>query len=65
MEIAQSGQQAENQMEKHESIIRDLWDNIKWANLCMIGIPEGEEKEKGVENIFEDIMSEHSKSKEN
>ena len=59
MEIAQSGQQAENQMEKHESIIRDLWDNIKWANLCMIGIPEGEEKEKGVENIFEEIMAEN------
>ena len=32
--------------EKNESNIRDLWDNIKWATLCIIGIPEGEEKEK-------------------
>ena len=59
MEITQSGQQTENQMKKHESNIRDLWDNIKQANLCIIGIPEGEEKEKGIENIFEEIISEN------
>ena len=59
MEITQSGQQTENQMKKHESNIRDLWDNIKWANLCIIGILEGEEKEKGIENIFEEIMAEN------
>ena len=29
--------------------IRDLWDNIRLDNLCIIGIPEGEEKEKGIE----------------
>ena len=58
MEITQSGQQTENQMKKHESNIRDLWDNIKWANLHIIGIPEGKEKgEKGIENIFEEIMA--------
>ena len=26
MEIIQTGQQTENQMKKHESNIRDLWD---------------------------------------
>ena len=57
MEITQSGQQTENQMKKHESNIRDLWDNIKRANLHIIGIPEGEEKETGIENIFEEIMA--------
>ena len=46
-------------MKKHESNIRDLWDNIKQANICIIGIPEGEEKEKGIENIFEEIMAEN------
>ena len=49
MEITQSGQQTENQMKKHESNIRDLWDNIKHANLCIIGIPEVKEKEKEIE----------------
>uniref|UniRef100_A0A8D1GIK8 L1 transposable element RRM domain-containing protein n=1 Tax=Sus scrofa TaxID=9823 RepID=A0A8D1GIK8_PIG len=59
MEITQSGQQTENQMKKHESNIRDLWDNIKQANLHIIGIPERKEKEKGIENIFEEIMAEN------
>ena len=53
MEIAQTGQQKENQMKKHESNVRDLWDNIKWANLCIIGIPEGVERDKWMKNIFE------------
>ena len=56
MEITQSGQQTENQMKKHESNIRDLRDNIKQANLCIIGIPEGVEKDTGMENIFEEII---------
>ena len=59
MEITQSGQQTENQMKKHESNIRDLWDNIEQANLHIIGTPEEEEKEKGIENIFEEIMAEN------
>ena len=46
-------------MKKHESNIRDLCDNIKQANLCITGIPEGEEKEKGTENIFDEIISEN------
>ena len=43
-------------MKKHESNIRDLWDNIKQADLCITGIPE---EEKGIENIFEECMSEN------
>ena len=58
MENTQLGQQTKNQMKKYESNKRDLLDNIKWADLCIIGIPEGEEKEKGIENISEEIMSE-------
>ena len=42
-------------MKKYKSNIRDLWDNIKQANLHITGIPEGEEKEKGIEDIFEEI----------
>ena len=60
MEMTQSGQQTGNQMKKHESNIRDLWDNTKQANLHIIGIPEGEEKEKGTENIVEEITAETS-----
>ena len=44
-------------MKKNESNKRQLWNNIKWANLHMIGIPEGEKKEKGIENIFKEIIA--------
>ena len=48
MEITLSEQQTENQMNnKKKSNIRDLWDNVTHANLLIIGIPEGEEREKG------------------
>ena len=46
-------------MKKQESNIRHLRDNIKRANLYIIGIPEGEEKEKGIGNIFEEMMAEN------
>ena len=59
MEINQSGQQKENQMKKHERNIGDLWDNIKWGNLYIIGTPEGEGKEKEIKNIFEEVMAEN------
>ena len=49
----------QNQRKRHESNTRDLWDNIKWANLRIIGIPEGAEKDKGMENIFEEIITEN------
>lgn len=44
MEITQSKQQTETQIEKKESNIRNLCDNRKQANLLIIGILE-EEKE--------------------
>ena len=58
-EITQSGQQRESQKEKNENNIRPPWDNIKLINLCIIGIPEGEEREKEIENVFEEIMAEN------
>ena len=52
MEITQSGQQTENQMKKHESNIRDLWDNMKQVNLHIRGIPEGRIDDR-LKNYFE------------
>ena len=51
MVITQSEQQAESQMKKkkkNESNVRDLWDNIKHANLCIIGIPEEKKEKRGL-----------------
>ena len=39
--------------ENSEDSLRDLWDNIKHTNICIIEVPEEEEKGKGPEKIFE------------
>ena len=31
-------------------------ENMKHNNICIIGIPEGEEKGQGIENLFEKVM---------
>ena len=52
-------QNKEKRMERNEDSLRDLWDNIKCNNIHFIGVPEGEEREKGPEKIFEEIIVEH------
>ena len=42
-------------MKRIEDSLRDLWDNIKHTNIWIIGVPEEEEKKKGLEKIFEEI----------
>ena len=37
--------------------MQDLWNNIKCASIHTIGISE-REREKGIENVFEDVMVE-------
>ena len=46
-------------MKRNENSLRVLWDNIKHMNICVIGVPEGEEREKGPEKIQE-IIAENS-----
>ena len=45
-------------MKRNEDSLRNLWDNIKCTNICIIGVPEGEEREKGHEKILEEIITE-------
>lgn len=49
----------------NDESLRDLWDSFKHSNICIIGVPE-EEKEKGTENLCEEIMTEsfHNLGKE-
>ena len=49
-------QNKEKRMKRKEDSLRDLWDNIKRTNIRIIGVPEGEEREKGPEKIFEEIV---------
>ena len=42
-----------------EDSISSLWDNFELSNICIIGLPEGEEKEQEIGNLFEKIMKEN------
>ena len=46
-------------MKRNEDSVRDLRDNIKHNNIHIIGVPEGEEREKGPEKVFEEITVEN------
>ena len=46
-------------MKRIEDSLRDLWDNIKCTNIRIIGVPEEEEKKKGSEKIFEEVIVEN------
>ena len=52
-------QNKEKRMKRNEDSLRDLWDNIKGNNIRIIGVPEGEEREKEPEKIFEEIRVEN------
>ena len=43
-------------MKRTEESLKDLWDNFKHTNIHIIGVPEGEQREKGPEKIFEEII---------
>ena len=52
----------QNSKKKRESKkirINSLWDNFKHYNIRFIGVPEGEEKEQEIGNLFEKIMKEN------
>ena len=46
-------------MKRTEDSLRDLWDNIKYTNIWIIGVPEEEGKKKGYGKIFEEIIIEN------
>ena len=58
-EITQAEQMTEKRIKKNKSSLRDLWDNIKCTNIHIIGVPEGEERDKGTENLFEETIAEY------
>ena len=65
--IMTAEQNIEKRMKKKNGdSLRDLWDNIKHTKICIIGIPDGEEREKRPQKIFEEIIAEkfHNMGKE-
>ena len=58
VEITSEENNKVKRVKRSEDSLRDLWDNIKHANIQIIGVPE-EEKKKGYEKIFEEIIGEN------
>ena len=58
VEITSEEQNKVKRMKRTEDSLRDHWDNIKCTNIRIIGVPE-EEKKKGYEKIFEEIIVEN------
>ena len=55
MEIMNGEQKRERRLTTNEESLRELWGNVKRTNICIIGMPEGEEREKG--KIFKEIIA--------
>ena len=59
VEITSEGQNKVKRIKTTEDNRTDLWDNIKCTNIQIIGVPEEEEKNKGYDKIFEEIIVEN------
>ena len=49
----------EIRIQKNEERLRNLQDIFKCSNMRIIGVPEGEEEEQNIDNLFEQIMKEN------
>ena len=63
VEITSEEQNKIKRLKRNEDSLRDFWDNIKCSNIQIIGVPE-EEKKKGYEKIFEEIIVENNPNME-
>ena len=59
VQITSEEQNKVKRMKRTEDWLRDLWGNIKYTNIQILGVPEEEEKNKLDEKIFEEIIAEN------
>ena len=59
VEIIDAEHRREKRLKTNEESLRELWDNVKHTNICIIGVPEGEEREKETEKIFQETIAEN------
>ena len=58
VEITAKEQNKDKRMKRIEDKLRDLWENTTNTNIHIIGVPEEEEKKKGSQKIFEEVIVE-------
>ena len=55
----QPEQNEETRIQNNKERLRNLQDNFKRSNIWIIRVPEEEEEEQEIENLFENIMKEN------
>uniref|UniRef100_A0A5F9D694 L1 transposable element RRM domain-containing protein n=1 Tax=Oryctolagus cuniculus TaxID=9986 RepID=A0A5F9D694_RABIT len=58
-ERIQSDQRKEEEIRNLKHIVGNLQDTIKKPNIRVLGVPEGMEREKGLEGLFSEILAEN------
>ena len=59
VEITATEENTEKRKKRNEDSLRDLQNKIKRTNISTTAVPEGEEREKGPEDMFEEMMAEN------
>ena len=58
-EIMDAEQKREKRLKTNEESLRERWDNVKRTNIHIIGVREGEAREKETEKILQEIIAEN------
>ena len=59
MEKEEAEKKRDKKIQDYEGRIRELSETIKRSNICIIGIPEEEERGKDAEGVLEEIIAEN------
>ena len=59
VEINETERKKEKRIKRNDDKLRDLWDNVKYTNIRIIGVPEEEDKKKGHAKILEELIVEN------
>ena len=55
----QLDQNEETRIQESEERLMNLWDDLKCSNIQITGVPEGDEQQQEIENLFEQILKEN------
>ena len=52
VEINKTEREKKKRIQRNEDNLRDLWDNVKFPNIQIVGVPQKEDHEKILEEII-------------
>ena len=52
MKILDAEVKRDKRLKRNEASLRELWDNVKPTNIHILGVPEGEERERKGEKKY-------------